>query len=190
MEVIMSEPKEKEKSAEVPEDIESRFSDMVKSQIEEAMASLGTVPKETLKETPDPSEEVRNALNPFIQPGIDDAKFRGDDAKDYASFYMRHPEALANQEEVEKMFTSLAQAGRGTTREDINRYIQGKKYLDNPTAFIDSEMERRKKELEALESSTDMAANGIARNAKVVSSEDFGKLSIEEMEKEMEGYTF
>ena len=191
MGVVMAEGDKKED--QLPEGIENRLGEIVKVQLEEAISSMNQPPKEEPKDKPvDQNEEVRQALNPFIQPGIDDAKFRGDDAKDYASFYIRHPEARENHDEVEKMFATLAQAGRGTTREDINKYIQGKRYVENPDKFVDDEMEKRKKELEKLESSTDIGAGALFRRdgGQVVSIEEFEQLPVDEMEKMMEGFTF
>ena len=177
----------------LPEDIENRLAEMMKSQIEEAMASRNVPTSDPPKDSaPDPDDEVRKALSPFIQPGLDDAKFRGDDAKDFASFYLGNPDASSIKDEVEKRFIALAQAGRPTTRDDIYKHIKGQEYVNDPNAFIDKEVERRQKELERINSNADMGLGSLQPRIGegVMSVEEFEGLSVEEMEEKMEGFTF
>lgn len=109
------------------------------------------------------TQHVRDLINPFVQPGIDEAKFTAADAKDYVSFYKANPDALGMSDQVEQAFTALVKAGRPTTRADILRYLVGKEAIEQPDKFNERRESQRKRELDRARSASDMGATAMER---------------------------
>ena len=109
------------------------------------------------------TQHVRDLISPFVQPGIDEAKFTAADAKDYVSFYKTNPDALGMSDQVEQAFTALVKAGRPTTRADVLRYLVGKEAIEQPDKFNERRESQRKRELDRASSASDMGATATQR---------------------------
>src|SRR3990167_6800744 len=109
------------------------------------------------------TEHVRQLISPFVQPGIDEAKFTAADAKDYVSFYKTNPDALGMSDQVEQAFTALVKAGRPTSRADVLRYLVGKEAIEEPDKFNERREGQRKRELERAGYASDMGATATQR---------------------------
>lgn len=92
----------------------------------------------------DANSQLKDLISPFIEPGLNQARFEGADAKDYVRFYTGNQDAVEYQDEVEKTFKVLADAGRATSRADILFYLQGKEYRTDREKFIERDSVKQK----------------------------------------------
>ena len=176
--------------AKVEEFLQSR----IKSEVEAAFTDMQQRSQQqtTTRNTPSERElaqqELKELLSPIIDPDISRAKFDSADAKDYVQFYRNNPDV--DQEEVEKTFKALADAGRPTTRADIARYLLGREYEADPTAFMAKVSEKQKKQVERATAASDFGAGALDKAKSDPTFSNFEKLSVEDMEKALEGVTF
>lgn len=134
---------------------------------------------------------IREAVNPFIEPGLNQAKFLAGDAIDRVDFYTTVKDAADYKDQVEAAFTEMAKAGRPTKRSEILKYLKGKEYEADPDAFIKKHGETRQKELDRIASAVDFGGNsGRLKEDHPLSLNNFKSKTVEEMEKALEGYTF
>lgn len=138
----------------------------------------------------DPNKALADVINPFVDPKVARASLMANDAKDFASFYMSNPEAHGMKDQIEKMFDTLIQKGQPHTREDIYDKIIGSSYRSDRTKFVDGELEKRKKQVEAAQSMQDMGGSSWGRERNPDLEAQFSKfdtLSREDQEKLLEG---
>ena len=133
--------------------------------------------------------QLQEVLTPFIKPGLDAANLQSADTRDYVDFYS-DPAVRSEKETVEKMFDELKNNGRPLPRRDIYDYLQGKLYRENPEEFNKKVSERKKQQLDAASGSIDMGAGALdrARNDPVWSN--VKNMSLEDLEKALDGVTF
>lgn len=135
-------------------------------------------------------QRMREFLDPYVSPGVNEAKLAAADAKDELKFYRAHPEALDLESEIEGTFQNLVKANRPMTREDIYRNLLGKQYTEDPQKFMERASAKRQAQVARAEEATDIvtASFNKAKGDKTFSG--FEKLSIEDMEKALEGVAF
>jgi hypothetical protein len=134
--------------------------------------------------------QMGDTVRSFVGQDIDEAKFIAADARDYTRFYKSNPLAGEYEAEVEDTFTKLKDAGRATTREDILRYIVGKQAVDEPDKFTERQTARGKAALERANAATDFGSGSLDKARNDPKWTNFSELSIEEMEKALDGVTF
>jgi hypothetical protein len=139
-----------------------------------------------------PQQAAYNQVNQFVrgivQPDIQDAKFAAADAVDRSNFYSTHPLAREYEKEVEEAYKTMVQMGRPTMRADVLRYLRGKEADTDPDAFLKKEQARTKVRSTAF--AGDMGADAVTREKSDQLFENFDKLSVEDMEKRLDGVTF
>jgi hypothetical protein len=173
----------------------AKAQEFIKSQVETYMQEAFAKQQPVTQIQPvvaDPNQQLRELISPFIDPGINEAKFTGADAKDYVKFYTdpKNIDAAEYQDEVEKAFEALAKVGRSTSRADILRYLRGKEYEADPDKFVAKVAERNKAALERARNAGDIGGSAIDRAKNDTTWTNFGKLSLEDMEKALDGVTF
>jgi len=135
-------------------------------------------------------QQVGQFVRHFVQPDIDQAKFAAADATDRANFYISNPLAKEYEQELEETYATMVQLGRPTVRADVLRYIRGKEYEANPQKFLEKEKEREKRRIQHVSYASDIGASAISRERVDQLFTDFDKLSLEDMEKRLDGVTF
>lgn len=135
----------------------------------------------------DAKRQLKEFIDPIIKPDIDETRLIASDAKDEARFYRKNPDALELEEQIEQAFDRLVKANRPTSREDIYKYIIGQNYTSDRDRFIDSALSKRQAQLDKASAAADMASGGVSRKEMESGRESFSKLSVEEMEKALEG---
>jgi hypothetical protein len=178
------------------EDI-ARVQEFIRNQVKEQMAEMQAAEQaqrqqRELGETDESRSrrQLKEVIDPVIGPDLQDARFVAADAKDEVRFYRKNPEALEHEEEIEKVFMQLKQAGRATDRATIYQYVMGREFTADREKFTDKQLERRKKQLESADIAQDMGAGAIGRAQRDPKYRDFDKLSLEDMEKALDGVTF
>lgn len=134
--------------------------------------------------------QVGQYINHFTQPGIQYAQHVAADAKDYSDFYARHPEAREYQDQIEQTFQVLAANNRPTVRDDCYRYVRGRELEADPQAFLTKERQRQERALERANYAGDMGAGSVGKEKADALFANFDQLSLEDMEKRLEGITF
>lgn len=135
-------------------------------------------------------QQVANTVRGFVAPDLVNAQLSADDARDYVRFYTEHgDDAKDYGNEVEDTFTALLRAGRATRREDILDYVIGRERRTNPEKFNQKMEARQKAQLERASYAMDVGGNAVSRE-KAEKFKDFDKLSSDDMEKVLEGFTF
>lgn len=179
------------------------FQAFVKSQVEQYVREVSPPP---VPQTPAAQEEqqkaVRELIDPFVQPGIQQANLAAQDAKDAVMFYS-DPSVHEYREQVEKLFKEAVDAGRPTNRQTLLAYLVGQEYRKDPGKFLETQQARHKQQLEAASAATDMGAASVARAIEQSPLKNFEKMMIDagtnheklgetvkEMEKALEGMTF
>ena len=154
------------------------------------LQQVSQTPQKTQQQ--DIQDQFKQAINPLIEPSLNEARFTAADAQDYVKFYTNNPEAMVHQEKIEKIFTTLKEAGRATIRADVLKYSYGDDFVKDPDKFIEGYNERKKKQLERVESASDFGAGSLSKvkDHPVYNQENFSKLTVEEMEKALDGVTF
>ncbi len=135
-------------------------------------------------------QQLKEVIDPIIGPDINEARFTAADAKDEVRFYRKNPEALDHEEEIEKVFIQLKQAGRATDRATIYQYVLGREYTEDKEKFTDKQIERRRQQTEKADIAQDMGMGALSRARNDPKFKDFDKLSVEDMEKALDGVTF
>lgn len=148
--------------------------------------------KQNLSEQELAKQQLKEFINPFVEPDINSAKLAAADAKDEVRFYRKNPEALEYEDKIEEAFQKLVSAGRPTSRQDIYDYIVGQTYRQDKNKFVENALAKRKAQTERAESAMDFGTGSIdrARNDSTFGEGVFSKLPVEDMEKALEGITF
>lgn len=136
-------------------------------------------------------QQAGQFIKQFTDPDVSAAHFKADDSRDYVDFYMSNPLAHDYKDQVEQAFNTMKEAGRPTTRADVLRYLRGREMEQDPSGFADREKQRQSRQLDRATSASDIGAMALARGQR--DAETFGgfdNLSVEEMEKRLDGITF
>mgnify|MGYP001606994390 CR=1 FL=1 len=181
-----------ENNTEDIEKVEAFLQSKIKAEVEAAFNSYSEQQKTQpiTQQTDNQKDQLKELINPYIEPGIQRAQFEGADAKDYAQFYMRNADASEYADEVEKSFEALAKAGRPTTRADILRYIRGKEMEADPAAFMTKMAEKQKAQVDKAKGAVDFGSSAADRAKNDPTFANFDKLSVEDMEKALDGVAF
>lgn len=134
-------------------------------------------------------QQLQAAITPFIKPGLDAAQLQAADTRDYVDFYS-DPAVRSEKETVEKMFDELKNNGRPLPRRDIYDYLQGKLYRENPEEFNKKVSERKKQQLDSAAGSVDMGAGALDRARSDPVWSNVKNMSLEDLEKALDGVTF
>lgn len=135
-------------------------------------------------------QQMADLINPFVEPGINQAKFAAADSNDRVDFYVgADADTLSYKDEVEKQFKLLSDQGRALPRKEILRYLRGKEYDTDPDAFTAKALERKKQQVAYAEYGADIGHGGI-RPKEDSKWQGFDGKTSEEMAKVMEGMTF
>ena len=179
---------EQDDAAKVEEFLQTR----IKSEVETYFNEMTAKQQQSSPQTPSEQEVAQRQLKEIISPLFDDdikqSRFDAADAKDYTRFYQQNPDV--DSDEIESTFKALVDAGRPTTRADIARYLVGKKFEADPTKFMSEMSEKQKKQLERASSAGDVGASAMDRAKNDPTWTNFDSLSIEDMEKALDGVTF
>lgn len=177
---------------EIPESAPEPNLDQAKAFVQEQvrLALDAQVKPEPELPQEDQNKQLQDLINPFIQPQLNQATFEARNARDEASFYRNHPEATEKSDLIEKTFTDLAKAGRATTRESVNTYLEGKEAQADPAAYAAKINERAKAAQDRLYASTDVGNLSLSRDQDALRLKAFENMTTEEMETAMKGVTF
>lgn len=136
------------------------------------------------------SDQLRDIINPYLKPDID--SLRGETAalRDENTFYRKTKGAEEYEEQIEATFQQLTAAGRPMARSDIYRYLVGKMAVDEPEKFTERQNARQQRQLQTAQGAVDFGFNGVGRQEEINKFKSFDKLSVEEMEKALDGVTF
>ena len=183
---------DKTNDADQIEKVQAYIKDQVKTHFDALSANQDDPKPDVTQQTPqdDPNAQLREIINPFIEPGLQQAQFTGADAKDYVEFYTGNTEASEYKEKIESTFAALAKAGRATTRKDIHKYILGQEFSADRDKFMDKQSKRKQEQLDRASNASDFGAAGMSRGKDDPSWTNFDTLSLEDMEKKLEGVTF
>lgn len=184
----------------------AKVQSFIKGEVETYFNELKTqLPAAQPEKTPAQVEDegkrqIRELISPFIEPGLQEARFAGQSAEDYVKFYTGNTEAIEYQEQVEDMFTKLKAAGRPLPRADILSYIQGTEYRADKDKFIEKASAKRKQQLETAQGAVDFGSMGMTKGkveplAAVMGtieqkSGDELSAALKDMEAAMQGMTF
>lgn len=133
--------------------------------------------------------QLKQMLDPFIQPEVNAAKLAAADVSDKVDFYS-NPENRGYQKEVEEMFTALKAQGRAIPREDIKNYLVGKSYTTDPKKFTEEQEKRHREQMSNAHSATDMGISALDRAKADPVWSNVRSMSLEDLEKNLEGITF
>jgi len=135
-------------------------------------------------------EQLGQLINPFIEPGLAEARLTSSDAKDYVQFYMNNEHAKEYHDDVEKTFTALVKVGRPISRADILKHKLGEEYQSDPAKFVEKQSERHKQQLQRAEVAVDFGAAALNKAKSDSNFTNFESKTLDEMEKALEGITF
>ena len=181
---------EQDDAAKVEEFLQTR----IKSEVETYFNELNSKQQSVQQQQQTPSEQelarqqLKEIISPIFDSDIKQSRFDAADAKDYTRFYQQNPSA--DQDEIESTFKALVDAGRPTSRADIARYLVGKKFEADPTKFMSEMSERQKQQLERAGSAGDVGVNALDKAKNDPTWTNFSSLSVEDMEKALDGVTF
>ena len=181
---------EQDDVAKVEEFLQTR----IKSEVETYFNEMQAKQQQRVEHQATPSEqeraqkELREIISPIFDADIKQSRLDAADAKDYTQFYRANPDA--DPEEIEKTFKALVDAGRPTTRADIARYLTGKRFEADPTKFMSEMSEKQKQQLARASSAGDIGGSALDRAKNDPQWANFGSLSVEDMEKALDGVTF
>jgi hypothetical protein len=134
-------------------------------------------------------QQLREAIDPIYRGDIDQARFVSQDAKDYVDFYS-DPESREYKEEVERIFAEANKAGRPMPRRDIQRWLIGKEVIEQPDKYSERVSARKQRELDRAGNAQDFGVGAAARQKADQTFANFSSLSLEEMEKALDGVVF
>lgn len=102
---------------------------------EELQQAMTTTDKDSIYEppvaTPAPAPTVNPleaVINPIVAPHIKQAALVAEGARDAATFYISHPEAIKYQDELEKAFNALLNQGTPFTRAAVWAWYRGQNF--------------------------------------------------------------
>jgi hypothetical protein len=133
---------------------------------------------------------VAETIAPVVGPALAQATNDAADARDEIRFYRENPEALEHSEAVERLFGELKQQGRLIPRRDLYDAILGREFRADPEKFVEKQQARKKQQTERAELSTDFGAAMMNKVKADSTWGNFENLSLEDMEKKLEGVTF
>lgn len=136
------------------------------------------------------NNQLRELLEPLYGPHVQQARLESMSAIDESRFYRKHPEAAEREDQIEAIFRESMRNGRPWQREEINRYLIGKEAEADPDKFVEKINAKKEAQLRRAEGAMDFGFNGAGREQEVEKFKSFDKLSVEEMEKALEGVTF
>ncbi len=165
---------------------------LIKGQVDDYLKEQQSIPtpQQQQSEQDKATQQIRDLINPFVKPDLDEARFVAADAKDFVSFYNNNEDALLYKDDVEKSFELMKKAGRPTTRADILNYLVGREYREQPDKFKERETAKQKRQVERADGAIDFGGGSINRAKSDPTWSNFNKLSIEDMEKALDGITF
>ena len=131
-------------------------------------------------------QNVRQLVDPIYRPDIDQARLVAADAKDHVAFYRRHPEAVDIADKLEALFEDAVKNGRPTAREALHKYVLGEMMMTEPDKFA----ERQKAQLRQAEMAADLGVGGSGKPRNEGTLDDLKAMTLEDMEKALDGVTF
>lgn len=141
-------------------------------------------------------ENLRQTLSPFIDPKMNAVQLVAADTSDKVDFYLNYRQYADIAPEVEVMFNELKGQGRAIPRADVAKYIMGNMQDKDPERFDKIVGERKKAQLDRVNSATDMGQGALdkAKNDPVWSqvrlpNGDFG-MKLEDLERALDGVAF
>lgn len=162
----------------------------IKQQFESFAAERDAAMQQRQQQPPQQMDEVqqnvRQIVDPIYRPDIDQARLVAADAKDHVAFYRRHPEAVDLSDKVEALFEDAVKNGRPTAREALYKYALGDLASTEPEKFA----ERQKMQLRQAEQAADLGAGGTGKNRNEGTLDDLKAMTLEDMEKALDGVTF
>lgn len=149
----------------------------------EREASLQQQPQTQVDEV---QNNVRQIVDPIYRPDINQARLVAADAKDYSAFYRKHPEAVDLSDKLENLFEESVKNGRPTAREALYKYVLGDLHMTEPEKFAD----RQKAQLRQAELAADLGGSGNGKPRNEGTLDDLKAMTLEDMEKALDGVTF
>jgi hypothetical protein len=134
--------------------------------------------------------QLADIITPFVKPGMDAVQLAAADTRDYVDFYQDASIDQSDKDAVEKMFNELKQAGRPLPRRDIYDYLQGKMSREKPEEFSKKITERQKRQLDKAQGATDFGFGAIERAKNDPVYSNIKNMSLDELEKALDGVTF
>lgn len=138
----------------------------------------------------DGDRQMRDILDPYFKPDLQQARLESMAAVDESRFYRKHPDAAEYEDKIETIFTESMKRGQPWQREDIHKYLVGKDATENPEKFVEKLTEKKQRQLREAEGAMDFGSNGFGRDRDGSRFKDFKSKTVEEMEKDLEGLTF
>lgn len=183
--------------AEEQSDFE-KVQEFIKEQVQEFAQQQFTQFKTELTREPvkvddaisEAQKQLRQTLSPFIDPGINDAKITAQSAVDYVDFYTTNPEAIEFKDAVEDAFTKMKEAGRPVSRRDIYAHMLGGEFIKDRAGFMEKQSVKTKEQLARASDAGDVGLMSYNKAKNDTTWSDFNKLSVEDMEKMLEGIGF
>jgi hypothetical protein len=140
--------------------------------------------------TVDADTAQRNAIKEMVDPiyrnELESIRLEARAARDEATFYRKHPEAVDIADDLEKLFVESANNGRPTSREALYDFYNGREQRMNPEKYE----ARRKAQLERASAASDIGSGSNGKEKAGITIDDFKSLSLEDMERALEGVTF
>jgi hypothetical protein len=136
----------------------------------------------------DPNKALRDAIQPIFQDDFRRVEFHGNNAMDYAKFYIGNDEALEYKDDVEATFLELAKIGRPTSREDVLDFVVGREQRKNPEQYKKRQDAIQQRRLEKAYAGVD-PTTGASSKAKedMDRFSNFSSKTLEEMEAALDG---
>src|SRR5262245_52849172 len=166
----------------------ARVTEFIRAQVQQYMHEQ--MPQQAVQPEPDAVQRGQQQLTEVLIPYLAPVMLEVADGKDYTTFYRRNADAMEYEEQVEQMFTDLKKQGRAVSRQDILDVLRGREFRADPDKFSEKHTAKRKEQLERAESSSDFGASAHVRAKNDPVWSNFGSLSVEEMEKALDGITF
>lgn len=133
---------------------------------------------------------VAETIGPVVGPALNQAVTGVNAVQDEVRFYRDNPEAMEHGESIERLFDELRQQGRPIPRKDLYDAILGREYRADPEKFVEKAQQRKKAQTEKAEMATDFGAAMMNKVKADSTWGNFESLSLEDMEKKLEGVTF
>ena len=139
-------------------------------------------------------DNLRNIIDPFIKPGLNNLQTEVLDVKDSSQFYSSFDGTDEEKQAIETMFTNLKNQGRPIPRQDIKDYLDGKLAREKPDEYEKRTKEKRERQTSKLNGAGDFGSGSIDRGRANTNprytSDDLWKMPMDELEKVMAGVTF
>lgn len=182
----MAESNEDFDLAKVQEFIRGQVETYAEQVFKERLPVEPTAPTKTQQEQA--QDQLRDVINPFIQPGLNTVQLAVADLKDQVTFEASFKGSTEERKAVEDMFTQLKNAGKPLPRSDIRDYLEGKLLRESPEK-AEEKLAQRKKQTEHLSDAVDFGSGALNR-VKNDPQYDPKRMSLSELEAALEGVTF